>query len=65
MNRIQRKFAAGGILIGGVLCLAAASAVIRAFGKDDAVPVSVDYEKEPPIIVLDAGQEAYVVSIVV
>ncbi|MGN0579521.1 MAG: N-acetylmuramoyl-L-alanine amidase [Ruminococcus sp.] len=55
MNRIQRKFAAGGILIGGVLCLAAASAVIRAFGKDDAVPVSVDYEKEPPIIVLDAG----------
>lgn len=55
MKKTKRKIISGVILIG---CTLFALGTVAKLGKNEdngAIPTSVDYEAEKPIIVLDAG----------
>ena len=55
MKKIKRKITCGAILVGCTLFAFGAVAVLDSKDKNGAVPVSVGYETEKPIILLDAG----------
>lgn len=54
MRNVKRKLIGGALSIGCAL-LAAGGFVIVGENNKGAVPVSLGYEQEPPVIVLDAG----------
>lgn len=61
--KYQRKFNAAIIILS--ICLCAGVALFAKNKIDNAIAASGSAEIIRPMIVLDAGQEAYVVSIVV
>ncbi len=58
MKKIKRKILSGAVLAGcAVIALGGFSVIRKSSG--DVIPVSVNYEEEKPIIVLDAGHGEY------
>lgn len=55
MNKIKRKIIGGAVIFGCAVIGLSAVAKINHEAKNGVFPVSVDYQMEPPIIVLDAG----------
>lgn len=55
MKKTKRKIISGVILIGCTLFTLGVMAKLGKNRENGAIPVSVDYETEKPIIVLDAG----------
>lgn len=54
MKKIKRKILAGAVFAGCAIIALGGFSVIQKNGGD-VIPVSVNYEEEKPIIVLDAG----------
>ena len=55
MKKTKRKIISGMILAGCTVFMLGTIAVIGKNSESGAIPVSVDYEAEKPVIVLDAG----------
>ncbi len=55
MKKVKRKIISGAILAGTAMLAFSAVYIFRSGEKADIVPASVNYEKQKPVIILDAG----------
>ncbi|MBE6862379.1 MAG: cell wall hydrolase [Ruminococcus sp.] len=55
MKKIKRKILCGTLVFGGALGAIGAFSKLSSSNGKGTVPVSIDYEEEKPVIVLDAG----------
>lgn len=55
MKKVKRKIISGAIVFGCAIFAIGALSALNRKNQNDALPVSVSYEDEKPIIILDAG----------